>query len=441
MEEAMRAIIGVDPHKHVLSAVALDGRGGTLGRWQGAATGPGVRALRSWAADRAPAAVWAIEGSNSLGRRLAEALVAAGADVRDVCPTRTADRRRRRPGRGKSDAVDAEAIARELLAHPDLPRAFKTSAVGGPDPARDALAVLVRARHQVVDRHRRLLTEAEAVLTELPARTAERRPGGATVVPRLAAAARLRRTGAGPTDLRLRLLRARAREERAVAAERDALEREIGRVLAELGTSLPGLFGLGPLGAADLVVAVGDPRRFRSADAFASDAGTAPIPASSADERGRSAHHRLSRFGNRRVNSVLHVMAVTRLRTHPETQAFVARAVAGGKTTRDALRIVKHRLARLVWRTMMRDLATPPAVGPDATAARSDVEPPPPADQPADAPPHAQPVGGGGSRATHPPVNSSGAGCHPSGRSGAEEPRQGLDTPVGAEPLGRGAPP
>jgi len=78
------------------------------------------------------------------------------------------------------------------------------------------------------------------------------------VVPRLAAAARLRRTGAGPTDLRLRLLRARAREERAVAAERDALEREIGRVLAELGTSLPGLFGLGPLGAADLVVAVGD---------------------------------------------------------------------------------------------------------------------------------------------------------------------------------------
>jgi hypothetical protein len=90
MEEGLRAVIGVDPHRHVPSAVALDGRGGMLGRWQGAATGPGVRELRTWAADRAPAAAWAIEGSNSRGRRLAEALVAAGADVREVCPTRRA---------------------------------------------------------------------------------------------------------------------------------------------------------------------------------------------------------------------------------------------------------------------------------------------------------------------------------------------------------------
>ena len=301
--------------------------------------------------------------------------------------------------------------------------------------------MLVRTRHQVVDRHRRLLTEAEGLLTELPARLAERLPGGAKVGPRLAAAARLRRIGARPTDLRLRVLRTRVREERLLAAERDALEREIAALLVELGTSLPALFGLGPLGAADLVVEVGDPRRFRSADAFASYAGTAPIPASSGDERGRAAHHRLSRFGNRRVNSVLHVMAVTRLRTHPETQAFVARAAAGGKTTRDALRIVKHRLARLVWRTMMRDAAAPPPVGPDATTTGPDVDPSPPANQPADAPSHAQPVGRGGSRTTRSPLATSGAGCHPPGRSGAEEPRQGLDTPVGAEPLGRGAPP
>ena len=112
----MRAVIGVDPHKHVLSAVALDGRGGVLGRWSGSAARPGIRAPQAWAARHAPGAVWAIEGSNSLGRRLALALVAAGADVRDVCPTRTAERRRKRPGRGKTDALDAEAVARELLA-------------------------------------------------------------------------------------------------------------------------------------------------------------------------------------------------------------------------------------------------------------------------------------------------------------------------------------
>ena len=355
----MQTVIGVDPHKYVLTAGALDARGGVLGRWSGDASGPGFRALRAWAATLAPGAAWAIEGSNRLGRRLAVLVAGDGADVRDVCPTCTADRRRRRPGRGKSDAVDAEAIARELLAHPALPRAFKTAAARGPDPAREALAVLVRARAQAVDCHRRLLTEAEALLAELPARLAERLPAGAAVLPRLAAAARLRATGEQATDLRLRLLRAQARAARALAQERDALVGEIAHLLRETGTSLPTLFGLGPLGAATLLVEVGDPRRFRSADAFAAYTGTAPIPASSAEARGHPVHHRLSRFGNRRLNSVLHLMAVTRWRAHPETQAFMARATAAGKTTRDALRIVKRRLARRVWLTMIHDLAGP----------------------------------------------------------------------------------
>ena len=101
---------------------------------------------------------------------------------------------------------------------------------------------------------------------------------------------------------------------------------------------------------------VGDPRRFRSADAFAAYTGTAPIPASSAETRGHPVHHRLSRFGNRRLNSVLYGMALVRQRVHPETQAYTARLLAAGKTPRDAQRIVKRRLARLVWQTMMRDL-------------------------------------------------------------------------------------
>ena len=352
----MQAVIGVDPHKRVFSAVAIDARGGRLGNWTGGTSVQAIDELRVWAGEHAPDAVWAIESTNSWGRRLAVALAEAGADVRDVCPTRTAERRSRRPGRGKSDAIDAEAIARELLAHPDLPHAFKGAQPGQPDPQRDALAVLVRARKQVVDRHRRLLTEAEPLLMELPAALAERLPVGRKIEARLVAAARLRRTGARPTDLRLELLRGYARQERALAHERDALELKIVQVLKELETSLPSLFGLGPLGAAELLVEVGDPRRFRSGDAFASYTGTAPIPASSAELNGRPVHHRLNRHGNRRLNSVLHIMAVTRLRTHAETQAFIARVTTSGKTRRDALRIVKRRLARLVWTAMMRDL-------------------------------------------------------------------------------------
>ena len=220
--------------------------------------------------------------------------------------------------------------------------------------------MLVRARHQTVDRHRRLLNEAEPLLTELPAHLADRLPGGSKTGPRLAAAARLRSTGERATDLRLRLLRIQAREERALAQQRDDLEHQIVQVLKELGSSLPALFGLGPLGAAELLAEVGDPRRFRSADAFASYTGTAPIPASSAEPRGQPIHHRLSRYGNRRLNSVLHIMAVTRLRIDSETQAFIAGAVKRGKTRRDALRIVKRRLARLAWTTMMRDMPRTP---------------------------------------------------------------------------------
>ena len=127
--------------------------------------------------------VLAIEGSNRLGRRLAVLVAADGTDVRDVCPTRTADQRRRRPGRGKSDTVDAEAIARELLAHPDLPRAFKAAAPGPPDPLREELGLLVRARRQLADRHRQLLNEAEPLLGSCRARSPRASPQGRRCCP------------------------------------------------------------------------------------------------------------------------------------------------------------------------------------------------------------------------------------------------------------------
>jgi transposase len=290
--------------------------------------------------------------------------------------------------------------------------------------------VLVRARRQLVDRHQRLLNEAEPLLGELPARLAERLPRGRRVLPRLAAAARLRRTGERLTDLRLALLRAQAREERALAAARAALERQIAGLLPALGTSLPGLCGLGPMGAAEVLAEVGDPRRFRSADAFANYTGTAPIPASSAEAGGRPGHHRLSRFGNRRLNAVLYVMAIVRLRVHPETQAYVARLLAAGKTKRDALRIVKRRLARLVWQAMMRDLRP----GPGAPTAAGD---------------RAGTAGAAAWRDDAAPTNTqegwfarepatlvgAGAGRHPQGRSAAEQPSGArLDAPAGAEP-------
>ena len=186
---------------------------------------------------------------------------------------------------------------------------------------------------------------------------------------------------------------------------------------------MPGLCGLGVLGAAEVLVEVGDPRRFRSADAFAAYTGTAPIPASSAEAQGHPVHHRLNRFGNRRLNSVLYGMALVRQRVHPETRAYTARLLAAGKTSRDALRIVKRRLARLVWQTMMRDLRPSGREAAEAAVVGGSEERPPMnagegwfADEPA-------------------PFVDAGAGRHPQGRSAAEQPSAArLDAPAGAEP-------
>jgi transposase len=243
---------------------------------------------------------------------------------------------------------------------PVCPMPSRALSLACPDPHREELAVLVRTRKQLVDRHRRLLNEAEALLGELPTRLIERLPSGTGVAPKLTAGVRLHVSGERLTDLRLQVLRLKAREHRLLVSECALLERQIAQVLKRIGTHLTELGGLGTLAAAETVVEVGDPRRFRSADAFASYTGTAPIPASSAETRGHPVHHRLSRFGNRRLNAVVFIMAVTRLRSDRETQAYVGRLLAAGKTKRDALRILKRRLARLVWMTMIRDLTSTP---------------------------------------------------------------------------------
>ena len=111
--------------------------------------------------------------------------------------------------------------------------------------------------------------------------------------------------------------------------------------------------------AAELLIETGDPHRFTDGG-FGNFSGTAPIPASTGDA-GDPVRHRLNRGGNRRVNSILHIMAVTQLRHHPPARELYDRARARGKTRREALRILKRHLARVVHRTMLADLTNQPA--------------------------------------------------------------------------------
>ncbi len=176
--------------------------------------------------------------------------------------------------------------------------------------------------------------------------------------------------------------------------------------------------GVGIDVAATLLVAAGDqPHRLRSESAFAHLCGVAPIPASS----GKTHRHRLNGGGDRDANRALYIVAVVRLACDPRTQAYVARRTAEGLSKAGILRCLKRYLAREIYRV----LVSRPAPALALTAP----------DEP-DAEQHqaASTLGRSGSRANHPSALWPGAACHPEGRSAAEEPREGLDSPAGAAP-------
>jgi transposase len=153
-------------------------------------------------------------------------------------------------------------------------------------------------------------------------------------------------------SVRAGLARSRLAHLRAIDREAAGLEARLATLVAESGSSLPRLPGVGVLIAAKLLGESGDIRQVRSTAAFAALAGTSPIPASS----GQTQRHRLNRGGNRQLNRALHLMALVQARTYPPARSYLARRRAEGKSWREVIRCLKRHLADVVYRTMVRDL-------------------------------------------------------------------------------------
>ena len=130
------------------------------------------------------------------------------------------------------------------------------------------------------------------------------------------------------------------------------IDREIRDVVADTGTTLVGIFGIGPVVAGRILAEVGTVTRFPDKDHFASYNGTAPIDTSSGEQQ----RHRLSRAGNRRINHALHMAAVTQLRHDTVGRDYFERKLAEGKTRKEALRCLKRRLSDVVYRQLTNDL-------------------------------------------------------------------------------------
>ena len=304
--------VGCDPHKATLTVAVLDPRGGVLGTASFRVSGDGHRAMETFVAGFGPVRRWGIEGATGLGRHTSMYLIRAGYDVRDVCPNRTAVEARKRR-QGKSDALDSVRIAREVQSDPDVPVAFKRApGDAGPDEVTELLALWNNARRSLVKTRQHVTSEAEALICALPEEIRDQLPDTSRIRARLAALADVDRS---PVDdradaLRLHLLDGHLAQLVDLDERETEAACELGRLTTLAGSTLGGLCGIADRTDAELLVEVGDPRRFASEGGFARYNGTAPLPASSAEGDQAPKRHRLNRGGNRQVNAMLHRMAV-----------------------------------------------------------------------------------------------------------------------------------
>jgi len=332
-----KVFIGVDPHKLSATIEVVDDRERVLVTGRFATDKAGYAQMRkhvgAW-----PERVWAVEGSNSAGRPLAQRLLADGEHVLDVPAKLAARVRLFDTGHNrKTDARDAHAVAVVAVRTKTL-RVLKVD--GELEALRmlcDRREELTRLRVQTVNRLQRLLAEL------VPARAKK----DLTALQAKAILATVR-----PHDIAGKTRRRIAAEE---LADLVAVEAKMKKATAELtvlvntrGSRLMELHGVGPVVAARTLA---DIARFADRNRFASWTGTAPLEASS----GEIVRHRLSRAGNRRMNHMIHIAAATQIRLDTEGRAYYRRKRAAGKTKLEALRCLKCRISDAVYRQLLSD--------------------------------------------------------------------------------------
>jgi len=336
-----RVVIGMDPHKRSATIEVIDEREQVLAQARYGTDNDGYREMLAMGRQY-PDRVWAVEGCAGIGRHLAQRLVADGEAVLDVPAKLSARVRVFDTGQGrKTDPVDAHSVAVAGLRSPNLRQVLIDDATVALRLLVDRRDELGRARTETVSRIHHLLLEII--------------PGGAKKFLTRGQASYLLRTAPEPVGIvaqtRHQLARELIEELTVIDAKIRAADKQLRQLVAATGSSLGKLNGIGPSGAARLLGDIGDISRFRSAAHFASWNGTAPIEASSGDQK----RHRLSRAGNRRINRVLHIMAIVQLRHDTAGRAYYRRRVAEGKTTMEALRALKRHLSDVIYQRMALD--------------------------------------------------------------------------------------
>jgi transposase len=337
-------VIGVDAHKRSHTCVAVEE---LTGRRIAPRTAParddGHGELLAWARGLSSERVWAIEDCRHVTGRLERFLLGRGERILRVPPKLMAGRRKAVREPGKSDPIDALAVARAALEEglDELPAAQL-----------DEPALEIR---QLVDHRERLVGQRTALINDLRWHLHELDPSFQVPLRRLTTPSWqqkvARQLSRLPAGVRVRIARDELKRIRELTTAIEKLYRELAILVTAYRPALLGLPGCGVLCAAKAIGETAGAQRFPTASKYARITGTAPVPASS----GQHIRYRLDRGGNRQLNAVLHRIAVTQIRWHPPARDYYQRKLAEGKTPKEALRCLKRQIATTLWKLLQPD--------------------------------------------------------------------------------------
>ena len=336
-------VVGADVHKRTHTFVAVDAVGRQVGQRTVSATSEGHARALAWARSEFGLDLrWAIEDCWHLSARLERDLLSAGQQVVRVPPKMMAEQRRVARTRGKSDPIDALAVARAFLREPSLP-------VASHDAVSREAKVLVDRRESLVATRTRTINSLLWRVHELDPVHAPKERSLHLVTHQQALRAWLVTLSGVVAEMALDELD----DIIALTVRIKEFDRRIGALARREVPALLALPGCGELSAAKLLGESAGITRFHSEAAFARHAGIAPIPVWSGHTAGRV---RMTRSGNRQINCAIHRIAITQARI-PGTlgKIYYEKKLAEGKSKTEALRCLKRRLARVVFNLLTTD--------------------------------------------------------------------------------------
>jgi len=333
-------VLGVDAHKRNHTVVAVDNVGRKLGERTTGTTTDDHLQLLVWAQQFGDERLWAVEDCRRLSRRLEHDLLSAGEMIVRVPPKLMAHARDAARTYGKSDPIDALAVARAALREPNLPTAW----LDGPS----------REVRLLVDHRDHLVAERTKVINRLRWHLHELDPAWQPPTRSLTRTKHLDATEKRVVDLPglvARLARQLLQRCRELNAQIAMVEKELTELIEPLAPSLLAVCGCATLTAAKILGETADIRRFRSRHAYARHNGTAPLPVWS----GNKPRHRLSRIGNRQLNAALHRIAITQAHYNTAARTYLKQRRANGDSTKESIRALKRHLSDVIYRALLVD--------------------------------------------------------------------------------------